>query len=288
METEIKVGTLRIEIAEIDREEIGKSLEMVSDLTICPDLREVKVRLAETLLQVFRSRFCEGICVDVGRAFGHLLEGIVRFAFCEIAQGEVGGFEELFDVALFVEGEVAAEDVDGVVAGVCFLEQPIDFEAFSRLGRHGFCLANGIHDAFGELDGGETVTERAVDIREVAAEKMVDTSGEDEDGGWELCQASQDVGDAFDEEGFLVGGVEVAFAELEGVEAAAVGVSHFGGGEDDAAQAAGGADVDLVGVGDEHAGVDDVPGAAGGGGVLEGVGEGGRTRRFCDWNRRIR
>ena len=104
---------------------------------------------------------------------------------------------------------------------------------------------------------------------------MVDAGGEGEDGGGKCGEALENGGDAFDEEGFGVGGVEVGFLEFEGVEAAVVGFAHFGGGEDDATEAAGGADVDLVGFGEEHAGVDDVPGAAGGGGVFEGLREGG-------------
>ena len=44
-----------------------------------------------------------------------------------------------------------------------------DFEAFADFGGDGFCLADGVHDAFGELDAREAVAQGPVDVGEVDA-----------------------------------------------------------------------------------------------------------------------
>ena len=194
----------------------------------------------------------------------------------------------MFDVAVFVERQVTANHVDGVVVWCWIFEQAIDFETFSCFGWHGFCLSDGIHDTFRELDRREAVAKRAIDVGEVAAEKMMDASREDEDGGREFWQAAKNVGDAFDEERFLVRRVEITFVKFERVEATTVVVAHFSGGEDDAAQATSSADIDLVRFGDEHASMDDVPGAASGGGIFKSLRERMRKRGIHDWNCRKR
>ena len=76
--------------------------------------------------------------------------------------------EDLGEVAFGGEGEVVADEVDGtIVFGRG--KQAGDFEALAGFGGHVFCLADGVHDAFGELDGGEAAAQGAVDVGEAHA-----------------------------------------------------------------------------------------------------------------------
>lgn len=141
-------------------------------------------------------------------------------------------------------------------------QQAADCAAQALLWRQVACLADGVHEAFGEVDARMAPAEFAVNVAQVAAEEVVDAGGEEQDGARLFGQVCEDVCDACEDELLVVAAREVGFAQFNRRES--THEPHLGGCQGDAAQAACGADEDLVCFGNEHARVDDVPGAAAG------------------------
>ena len=74
---------------------------------------EVEGGLVEAVFEVLGGEGCLGVGVEVGEAFGHLLEVGVGAAGGEVAEADAVAAEDFCDVGVGAQGEVVAEEVEG-------------------------------------------------------------------------------------------------------------------------------------------------------------------------------